>query len=48
MTFLAFFLPLFMFYALLMVSLGAGLVGCVGAFLSRRRRRWVLILQPGD
>jgi hypothetical protein len=43
MTFLTFFLPLFMFYALLMVSLVAGLVSCVGAFLSRRRRRWVLM-----
>jgi hypothetical protein len=43
MTFLAFFLPLFIFYALLAFSLGAGLLACAGAFLSRRRRRWVLV-----
>lgn len=43
MTFLAFFLPLFIFYALWAFSLGAGLLACAGAFLSRRRRRWVLV-----
>ncbi|MEB3290804.1 MAG: hypothetical protein VKI82_12875 [Leptolyngbya sp.] len=43
MTFLALVLPLFLFYALWLVSLGTGLLACAGAFLSRRRRRWVLV-----
>lgn len=43
MTFLAFFLPLFIFYALVIGSLGAGLVACVGALLSRRRHRWIWV-----
>lgn len=43
MTFLAFFLPLFTFYALLLVSLSAGLLSFVGAFTSRRQHRWILV-----
>jgi hypothetical protein len=43
MTFLAFFVPIFTFYALLSVSVCAGLAGFVGAFMTRRRHRWVLI-----
>lgn len=43
MTFLAFFLPLFLFYSLFMISLGAGLVACVGSWRRRRRHPWVLV-----
>ena len=43
MTFLAFFVPIFTFYALLPISLAAGLAGFVGAFISRYRRRWILV-----
>ena len=43
MTFLAFFIPLFIFYTLLLFSLCASIVACVGAFRSRRRHRWILV-----
>ncbi|MBD2655528.1 hypothetical protein H6G45_19055 [Synechocystis sp. FACHB-383] len=43
MTFLAFLVPIFTFYALLLISLAAGLAAFVGAFISRRRHRWVLV-----
>lgn len=39
---MAFLLPLFFFYGLLLFSLAAGLLACAGAFLSRRRPRWIL------
>ncbi len=40
---MAFFLPLVIFYTLLLFSLGAGILACVGAFRSRRRHRWILV-----
>ncbi len=43
MRFLAFFVPIFTFYALLLISLCAGLLAFVGAFFSHQRHRWILI-----
>lgn len=43
MTSLAFLLPIFTFYALLLISLAAGLAAFVGALMTRRRHRWVLV-----
>lgn len=42
MTSIAFLVPIFTFYALLLISLTAGLAGLIGAFMSRCRRRWIL------
>jgi hypothetical protein len=43
MTALAFLVPLFTFYGLLVCSVGAGLVACLGSCLTRRRRSWLLV-----
>jgi hypothetical protein len=43
MTSLAFLVPIFTFYALLLISLAAGLASFLGAFISRRRHRWILV-----
>lgn len=40
---MAFLIPIIVFYTLGFLSLGAGLVACVGAFRSRCPRRWILV-----
>lgn len=41
MTAMAFLLPITVFYGLLLISLGVGLLGCIGAWRSRDRRSWI-------